>query len=45
LLSPYADYQREFLDRIRINSIRHFQVFIPIPFAEFSPKIIESDAV
>uniref|UniRef100_A0AC34F7J4 Hexosyltransferase n=1 Tax=Panagrolaimus sp. ES5 TaxID=591445 RepID=A0AC34F7J4_9BILA len=43
LLSPYADYQREFLDRIRINSIRHFQVFIPIPFAEFSPKIIESD--
>jgi hypothetical protein len=45
LLSPYADYQREFLDRIRINSIRHFQVFIPIPFAEFSPKIIEADHI
>lgn len=28
LLSPYADYQREFLDRVRINSIRHFQVRI-----------------
>ena len=26
LLSPYADYQREFFDRVRINSIRHFQV-------------------
>lgn len=26
LMSPYADFQREFLDRIRINSIRHFQV-------------------
>lgn len=26
LLSPYADYQREFLDRVRINTIRHFQV-------------------
>lgn len=26
LLSPYSDYQREFLDRIRINTIRHFQV-------------------
>lgn len=26
LLSPYADYQREFFDRVRINSIRRFQV-------------------
>lgn len=26
LLSPYADYQLEFLDRIRINTIKHFQV-------------------
>ncbi|KAE9556132.1 hypothetical protein FO519_000620 [Halicephalobus sp. NKZ332] len=39
LLSPYADYQREFFDRVRINSIRHFQVFMPIPFAEFSPRL------
>uniref|UniRef100_A0A7E4VLA0 Hexosyltransferase n=1 Tax=Panagrellus redivivus TaxID=6233 RepID=A0A7E4VLA0_PANRE len=43
LLSPYADYQREFLDRIRLNSIRHFQVFVPIPFAEYSPKIVTAD--
>lgn len=26
LLSPHADIQREFLDRVRINTIRHFQV-------------------
>ncbi|VDM44775.1 unnamed protein product [Toxocara canis] len=26
LLSPHADIQREFLDRVRINSIKHFQV-------------------
>uniref|UniRef100_A0AC34PV22 Hexosyltransferase n=1 Tax=Panagrolaimus sp. JU765 TaxID=591449 RepID=A0AC34PV22_9BILA len=43
LLSPHADYQKEFLDRIRINSIRHFQVFMPIPFAEFSPKLTYAD--
>uniref|UniRef100_A0A915D3A2 Hexosyltransferase n=1 Tax=Ditylenchus dipsaci TaxID=166011 RepID=A0A915D3A2_9BILA len=38
-LSPYADYQREFLDRVRINTIRHHQVFFPIPFAEFNPVV------
>ena len=26
LLSPHADIQREFLDRVRINTIKHFQV-------------------
>ena len=26
LLSPYADYSKEFMDRVRINTIRHFQV-------------------
>ncbi|KAI1725331.1 chondroitin n-acetylgalactosaminyltransferase domain-containing protein [Ditylenchus destructor] len=39
LLSPYADYQREFLDRLRINTIRNYQVFFPIPFSEFNPIV------
>lgn len=26
LMSPFADYQREFLDRVRIGTIRHYQV-------------------
>ncbi|KAI6235420.1 Hexosyltransferase [Aphelenchoides besseyi] len=43
LLSPHADYQREFLDRVRINTIRHFQVFFPIPFAEFHPLVVGMD--
>uniref|UniRef100_A0A914C519 Hexosyltransferase n=1 Tax=Acrobeloides nanus TaxID=290746 RepID=A0A914C519_9BILA len=45
LLTPHADYQREFLDRVRINTIRRFQVFFPIPFAEFNPLIVHADQV
>lgn len=26
LLSPYADIQREFLDRVRLNTVKNFQV-------------------
>uniref|UniRef100_A0A915Q3S2 Hexosyltransferase n=1 Tax=Setaria digitata TaxID=48799 RepID=A0A915Q3S2_9BILA len=40
LLSPYADIQREFLDRVRINTIKHFQVFFPLPFVEYHPQIV-----
>ncbi|KAL3070159.1 hypothetical protein niasHS_016868 [Heterodera schachtii] len=39
LLSPFADFQRDFLDRVRVNTIRHFQVFFPVPFAEFNPFV------
>ncbi|CAD5221372.1 unnamed protein product [Bursaphelenchus xylophilus] len=45
LLSPFADYQRELLDRVRINTIRHFQVFFPVPFAEFHPLIVNADRI
>ncbi|KJH44915.1 chondroitin N-acetylgalactosaminyltransferase [Dictyocaulus viviparus] len=43
LLSPYADVQKEFLDRARINTIKHYQVFFPIPFVEFHPTISGMD--
>jgi hypothetical protein len=26
LVGPHADFQREFLDRVRMNTIKHFQV-------------------
>ncbi|KAI6240928.1 Hexosyltransferase [Aphelenchoides fujianensis] len=35
LLSPHADYQREFLDR----------VFFPVPFAEFHPLVVGVDRI
>ncbi|ETN76614.1 chondroitin N-acetylgalactosaminyltransferase [Necator americanus] len=43
LLSPYADVQKEFLDRARINTIKHYQAFFPIPFVEYHPTISGMD--
>ncbi|KAK6024540.1 chondroitin N-acetylgalactosaminyltransferase, partial [Ostertagia ostertagi] len=43
LLSPHADVQKEFLDRARINTIKHYQVFFPIPFVEYHPTISGMD--
>ncbi|VDK78310.1 unnamed protein product [Litomosoides sigmodontis] len=43
LLSPHADIQREFLDRVRINTIKHFQVFFPLPFVEYHPRIVSAN--
>uniref|UniRef100_A0A0N4ZI91 Hexosyltransferase n=1 Tax=Parastrongyloides trichosuri TaxID=131310 RepID=A0A0N4ZI91_PARTI len=45
LLSPYADYSKEFMDRVRINTIKHFQVFFPIPFAQFNPLVVNADKI
>lgn len=42
LLSSYADFHPEFLDRVRINTIKHFQVFFPIPFVEYHPHIVST---
>lgn len=39
ILPPFADFQPDFLDRVRINTIRQFQAFCPIPFAEFNPLV------
>nr|CAD2170080.1 unnamed protein product [Meloidogyne enterolobii] len=36
LLSPFSDFQPDFLDRVRLNTIQHFQVFFPIGFTEFN---------
>ncbi|CAB3402055.1 unnamed protein product [Caenorhabditis bovis] len=39
LLSPHADVQKEFFDRARINTIKRYQVFFPVPFVEYHPTI------
>jgi len=39
IMTPYTEYQLEFLNRIRINAISNFQVFFPIPFVEFHPYV------
>ncbi|VDO21382.1 unnamed protein product [Brugia timori] len=43
LLSPHADIQHEFLDRVRLNTIKHFQVFFPLPFVEYHPRIVSAN--
>ncbi|CAJ0579005.1 unnamed protein product, partial [Mesorhabditis spiculigera] len=43
VLSPYADVQKEFFDRTRINTIKKYQVFFPIPFVEYHPTISGMD--
>lgn len=37
--SPCMEIKPEFLNRIRLNTIRGAQVFFPIPFSEYSPTI------
>lgn len=45
LLSPYADYSKDFMDRVRINTIKHFQIFFPIPFVQFNPLVVNADKI
>lgn len=40
MISPCSEIQIEFLNRVRLNTIRNYQVFFPIPFNEYMPNII-----
>jgi hypothetical protein len=40
LASPCVELQSEFLNRVRLNTIRNTQVFFPIPFYEYMPNIV-----
>lgn len=42
--SPGAELRADFLNRVRMNTIVNFQVFFPIPFVRYNPKIIGSSA-
>uniref|UniRef100_A0A914VMI8 Hexosyltransferase n=1 Tax=Plectus sambesii TaxID=2011161 RepID=A0A914VMI8_9BILA len=45
VLPPYVEVQREFMDRVRINTIRDYQVFFPISFVEYNPKVVGRQTV
>lgn len=40
MASPCVEMKSEFLNRVRLNTIKGNQVFCPIPFNEFMPSII-----
>jgi chondroitin polymerizing factor len=37
---PCVEFQSEFLNRVRLNTIKDTQIFFPIPFNQFMPNII-----
>ncbi|CAF0897050.1 unnamed protein product [Brachionus calyciflorus] len=37
---PCVEFKSEFLNRVRLNTIKNHQVFLPIPFSEFMPSVI-----
>lgn len=40
LTNPYVDIDSDFLNRCRLNVIEHTQIFFPIAFYQYHPKII-----
>jgi hypothetical protein len=38
--SPCVEFQGDFLNRVRLNTIRQHQVFFPIVFSEYMPNIV-----
>ncbi|VEN42805.1 unnamed protein product [Callosobruchus maculatus] len=39
LLDVYCNISVDFLNRVRMNTILNFQIFSPIPFRQYNPKI------
>lgn len=37
---PCVEFKSEFLNRVRLSTIKKNQVFIPIPFSEYMPSVI-----
>ena len=42
IVSPCVEMQTEFLNRVRLNTVKGHQVFFPIPFNEYTPNIVYS---
>jgi chondroitin polymerizing factor/chondroitin polymerizing factor 2 len=40
LAPPCVELQSEFLNRVRLNTIKNTQIFFPIPFYEYMPNIV-----
>lgn len=43
LTNVFTEISVEFLNRVRMNTINEWQVFFPIPFAQYDPNIIYND--
>ncbi|XP_044764100.1 chondroitin sulfate glucuronyltransferase [Coccinella septempunctata] len=41
ILDSFCNITKEFLNRVRMNTIEKFQVFSPIPFRQYNPKASE----
>jgi hypothetical protein len=39
ILDVHANITSDFLNRVRMNTIPNFQIFSPIPFRQYNPKI------
>ncbi|XP_044260141.1 chondroitin sulfate synthase 2 [Tribolium madens] len=39
VLDPYTNITSDFLNRVRMNTIANFQIFSPIPFKQYDPKV------
>ncbi|KYB26915.1 chondroitin sulfate synthase 2 [Tribolium castaneum] len=39
VLDPYTNISSDFLNRVRMNTIANFQIFSPIPFKQYDPKV------
>lgn len=44
LTNVKVELSTEFLNRVRMNTIQNWQAFFPIPFTQYDPAIIYSDA-
>ncbi len=40
MVNPWVEMELDFLNRVRMNTIRGTQVFFPVPFVQFNPKIV-----
>jgi len=40
IVTPWTEVYGDFLNRVRMNTIKEFQVFFPVPFVQFNPKIV-----
>lgn len=39
LMPPHCQFNADFLNRVRINTIQGYQVFFPIPFLQYNPLV------
>lgn len=45
IVDPYVELRAEFLNRVRMNTIVNYQIFSPIPFRLYNPKISKVETV